>query len=78
MNQREQITKLIEEYIEKYAKGNEVILNVKDIHAWPTVDKLCANHNSLNISNAMDAVKFQHEKIEGEHGSTTYTVKYFK
>ncbi len=78
MNKREQITKLIEDYIEKYAKGEEVILNEKDIRAWPAVDKLCENQNPANICNAMNAVKFQHEKIEGNPDSTTYTMKYFK
>ncbi len=78
MRKREQITTLIEDYIEKYAKGEEVVLNVREIRAWPAVDKLCANYNSLNISNAMDAVKFQHGNGEGVHGSSTYTVKYSK
>ncbi len=78
MNKREQITKLIEDYIEKYAKGEEVILNEKDIRAWPAVDKLCENQNPANICNAMDAVRFQHELVDGVHGSTTYTLKYKK
>lgn len=78
MNQREQITKLIEDYIEKYAKGEEVILNEKDIRDWPAVVKLCNKKNPANICNAMDAVKFQHEKIEGDPSSTSYTLKYIK
>lgn len=78
MNKREQITRIIEEYISQYVK-NEVELSAYQIRSWPIVDELCENQNSANICHAMKSVKrYKAIHIKGAEESTTFTMRYTK
>jgi len=76
MSKKEQITLLIEEYIGKFLVDDEIVLSVSDIRKWPAVDALCENHDSANICNAMQNVKYGKWYISGKIGSTTYTMMF--
>lgn len=77
MNKKEQITSIIEEFLEKFVK-DEIELTVRDIRKWPVVDAICENQDSPNICQAMKDVKFEHKYLSGKENSTTYKILYKK
>ena len=72
---KEQISSLIEEYIEKFVQ-DEVSFTAGEIRKWPAVDKVCENTDAPNICNAMKSVKQEFEIVGGKDGSTSFKVRY--
>lgn len=77
MNQKEQITFHIENFLRDYVE-KEIELTALQISKWPVVSSICANSNIKNICTAMKEVNYKHEVISGIEESTTYKIKYKK
>lgn len=77
MNQKEQITFHIENFLRDYVE-KEIELTALQISKWPVVSSICTNSNIKNICTAMKEVNSNYEVISGKEESTTYKIKYKK
>lgn len=76
MNKREQISKLIEDYIYNYCPKDKHTLTAGEIRKWPSVDRLCENKDFANICSAMDKISTPHEIINSTQASTTFEIRF--
>ena len=76
MNKREQITLIIEDYIQNYCPKDKHTLKAGGIRKWPAIDKLCENLDIENICNDVDAVTIKKEITNTTKATTTHEITF--
>ena len=76
MSKREQITQIIEDYINNYCPKDKHSLKAGEIRKWPGVDRLCENLDMANICKAMDAVSIKKEITNSTPATTTHEITF--
>lgn len=76
MTKREQITKIIEDYICNKCPKNKHTLTALEIRKWPEVAALCDNKDYANICNAMDAVSIEKTITNTTPATTTHEIRF--